>query len=318
MMTVMTDTTHRSTSAESHQRFLDGLGWLPLVALPAAAIGLASTVEMPTWVFMWSLGLTLFAGFKLQTLWRARHLVPSAGLARSLGYLFAWPGMDARAFLGERVPAVRKSRRVEPGGSSAWNWAAGHTLLGATLLWGVARLLPSEQSNLRGWIGMVGFSLLVHFGVFRILAILWQSAGVNAHPVFRAPLLATSVADFWGHRWNIAFRDWGHAHVFRPLLLRVGAHAATFAVFLASGLIHELVISVPAAAYYGFPTAYFLLQWLGVLAERSTWGRRVGLGRGLPGWLFGVVVIGGPAYWLFHPAFVEGVVLPFLEVIHAF
>jgi hypothetical protein len=88
---------------------------------------------------------------------------------------------------------------------------------------------------------------------------------------------------------------------------------ATLGVFLISGLVHELVISVPARAGYGLPTAYFLLQGFAVLVERSGFGRRIGLGRGLRGWLFMAACTAGPAFWLFHPPFVRNVILPMLQ-----
>jgi hypothetical protein len=88
-------------------------------------------------------------------------------------------------------------------------------------------------------------------------------------------------------------------------------------VFVLSGLIHDLVISLPARAGYGLPTAYFVLQGVGITFERSALGRRVGLGKVLEGWIFMVLVVAAPAYFLFHPWFVVRVILPFMHAIHA-
>ena len=92
---------------------------------------------------------------------------------------------------------------------------------------------------------------------------------------------------------------------------------ATLAAFLASGLIHELVISVPAQGGYGLPTGYFLLQGLGLLGERARAARRGGLGRGWRGRVFTFLVAAGPAFWLFPPVFVRHVILPMLGAIGA-
>ena len=37
----------------------------------------------------------------------------------------------------------------------------------------------------------------------------------------------------------------------------------------------------------------------------------------LRGWLFMVLITAGPAYWLFHPTFVQNVILPMLKSISA-
>jgi hypothetical protein len=56
---------------------------------------------------------------------------------------------------------------------------------------------------------------------------------------------------------------------------------------------------------------------LGVSAERTRAGRRLGLGNGWRGWLFTVLFTAGPAYWLFPPPFVRNVILPTLAAVGA-
>jgi alginate O-acetyltransferase complex protein AlgI len=133
----------------------------------------------------------------------------------------------------------------------------------------------------------------------------------------RTPALSTSLADFWGGRWNTGFHQLAVGIVFKPLRSRLGPAGAMLAVFLVSGLVHDLVISFPAGVGFGLPTAYFLLQAAGLTLERSAYGKALGLGRGTLGWLFTLIIAAGPAFWLFHPWFVMGVVLPFLKVIRA-
>jgi hypothetical protein len=131
------------------------------------------------------------------------------------------------------------------------------------------------------------------------------------------PLLATSLADFWGRRWNVAFHFLANDFVFRQLLRKFGATGATIFVFLLSGLIHDFIISLPARGDYGLPTAYFLFQGIGVIFERTTFGKWLGLGCGWRGWLFTAVCTIGPIFWLFHPIFVRNVILPMLQTIGA-
>ena len=120
-----------------------------------------------------------------------------------------------------------------------------------------------------------------------------------------APWRARSLADFWGSRWNRAFSHVANRALFRPMTRRFGLAPGTLAGFALSGVAHELVISVPAHAGYGLPTMYFLLQGTGVLLERWLGWRGDWRGR-----LLMVVTLTGPAFWLFHPAFMSGVVEP--------
>jgi alginate O-acetyltransferase complex protein AlgI len=130
-----------------------------------------------------------------------------------------------------------------------------------------------------------------------------------------SPTTATSLAAFWGVRWNTAFNKLVHDLAFRPVTRRVGTAWATMSVFAISGVIHELAISFPARGGYGFPFAYFLLQGVGVLIERSRFSQAIGLGHGVRGWLFMLMFTATPAYWLFHPTFVHNVILPMLRTI---
>jgi hypothetical protein len=265
---------------------------------------------MSPWAFMWAMAFTLYAGCKWLTFWQARRLVGQAGGWRVFGYLLAWPGMDAAAFLNPRS-APDPVSRIE------WALAALKTTLGIVLIWFVARVAVPVSGLLAGWLGMVGAVFLLHFGAFHLLSAGWRSVGVNALPLMRNPLRSCSLAEFWGRRWNTAFHELASRFTFRPLRPLVGPAWAALLVFLTSGVIHELVISLPARGGYGLPTGYFVLQGLGVAGERSRLGRRLGLGRGWRGWLFTVVATAGPAYWLFPPVFVRNVILPMLAVIGA-
>ena len=164
---------------------------------------------------------------------------------------------------------------------------------------------------------MVGIILLLHFGLFHLLALVWQRAGVSVKPLMRAPLLTTSLGEFWGARWNTGFHTLAHKFVFHSARRRAGQIAGVLTVFLASGLIHELVITLPAHGGYGLPTVYFLLQGLALVLERSALGTKLGLAIGLRGRIFALLVATAPAFWLFPPVFVRNVILPMLHAIGA-
>lgn len=283
-------------------RALSALAWLPLALLPLAS-------AWPRWALMWVVAAAIFFGCKWLT-WREHLVLRREPWPRSLAYLLLWPGMDARAFFDDTRPSGDPAPRQ-------WGSAVVVTLFGGSILWGAARWVPPNHLLLRGWIGMIGLILLLHFGTFRLLAFAWQSAGIRAEPIMRFPIAARTLSEFWSLRWNRGFNDLAHRYLFRPLQARLGPAAATMLTFLASGLLHELVISLPAVGGYGLPTAYFLLQGAGILAQRSPAGKRAGLARGIRGRLFTLLATAVPAFWLFHPLFVERVIIPFFTVIGA-
>ena len=241
----------------------NGLGlkwikWVPAVLLPifAAALGRG----LPGWVFMWVMAFTLFVAAKWITI---SGLFSTARINqfRLLEYLVFWPGMDPRPFYTGDTAPVPPKREWVVGGTK--------TLFGAALLWFGARWIPLSQPLLIGWAGMFGLVFLLHFGIFHLLSLYWRARGINARPIMRSPGTVASLAKFWGGNWNAAFSDLMQDHIFKPLARNIGASRALFAIFLISGILHELVISFPAHDGYGLATLYFAIQGFGVFFERS-------------------------------------------------
>lgn len=283
-------------------------GWELLAVLPPAVLLLVPN-DTPPWLRMWLLAGAVYAGCKWLT-WRRSTVRGTAG--RRLGYLLAWPGLHANAFLDPKpLPAQDRPTLSE------WAFAFGKFTLGIVLVWGAVRLFPADWDLARGWVGMAGIVFALHFGGLHLVSCAWRAVGVNAAPLMSWPVATTGVGDFWGRRWNTAFRDLAHRFLFRPLTRRLGPRAGLAAGFVFSGLVHDLVISVPAGAGFGLPTLYFTLQAPAVLLEHTALGRALGLGRGWRGRLFAAVVLVAPAGLLFHPPFVRTVVLPFLHVLGA-
>jgi len=314
-MTEVKDVTASARFSTASSKSPAAWNWLPLIALPIGAFFLRDLV--PAWLFTWLMAGAIFFGCKWLTWGRARPNEVNPTLRRSLGYLFLWPGMDAPAFLAQSSEHSRadwETARLRIAWA-AWAKAGATTVAGIGLVLLAGHLPSSIHPLIVGWLGMLGIVLFLHFGMFRLLALSWQCLGVDAQPVMNAPLRAKSLAEFWSTRWNIAFNSLAHELSFRPLVPCIGVRGAVLATFAVSGLVHELVISLPARGGFGLPTAYFVLQGLGVIFERSRLGRRLGLGRGFRGWCFVFLCAAGPAFWLFHPSFVRNVILPMLSAI---
>ena len=191
-----------------------------------------------------------------------QDLKPSLQL--SLGYLLFWLGMDAKSFFTGR--AILQPRWSE------WVVACAKIVLGLVLIC-IAASCTQQAPIIAGWTGMIGIVFVPHFGLFHLFSLVWRTAGVDALPSMNSPLLAKSLSDFWGKRWNLAFRNLSHAFLFQSTRKRLGVAGATMLVFIVSGVVHDLVISLPAGGGYGLPTLYFLMHGLALLFKQSNISR---------------------------------------------
>lgn len=293
--------------AKSHaDTIANWIGWLPLVILPMGTITLRE--KLPAWVFMWAMAMAIFAGFKWWIWWSAISKGIKTTAWRSIAFLFFWPGMDG-------VPFLDGNRTVAKPSLGLWALAFTKMVFGAFLIWEVARL--AGHGLLAGWIGMIGLIFILHFGAFHLLALFWQQNGIDAQPLMHWPVCASSLSDFWSKRWNSGFRDLAFGLLFRRLAGQLSPRIATLMVFFISGLIHELVITLPAGADYGLPTLYFTIQGSGLLFERTRLAKQLGLHRTVRGRIFTIAVVTLPVFALFPEPFVVRVMVPFFQFIKA-
>ncbi len=319
------------------------LGWLLVAALglplvvglgisrirsPGAARGAAWTlvvlgiiaverlcVQEPAGLRMLALIGALLFGMKAVVTVEAQAAgQPRLPAGRWLGFAALWVGMQPALFAAAGRPALPGAGRLMHRG---WRRLAAGVALAvlARLSWVYApSWLPAAPACLLATMVLLpGLSLVLHFGLFNLLAGAWRLAGVDVRPLFRAPSAARTLGEFWGRRWNLAFVEMTTWAVYRPLVGRLGRGAATMGAFFFSGLLHELAISVPVRAGYGLPMLYFVLHGTLVLVER----RLDQAGRPIQrlGWIAHVWTIGWlalPLPLLFHPYFLRGVVWPLL------
>jgi alginate O-acetyltransferase complex protein AlgI len=238
------------------------------------------------------------------------RLTPGQWLAFAAG----WFGMRPAPFTRLGKPALPGAGRLVWFGVKRVLVGAAFLVL-AFLIWtDSGPWLSVDGARLLATVpGLIGLSLVLHFGVFNILAGGWRLAGVDCRQLFRAPLLSTSLGEFWGRRWNLAFSEMTALAIYRPLAGVVGRRAATAAAFFCSGLLHELSISLPVQAGYGLPSLYFVLHGTLVLLERRL-ERAGGPINSIPwvGRLWVLAWLALPLPILFHPPFLRGVVWPLL------
>jgi alginate O-acetyltransferase complex protein AlgI len=135
-----------------------------------------------------------------------------------------------------------------------------------------------------------------------------RAAGFPVKPLFRNPFGAATPAEFWAKRWNLGYSHMMSLAVGRPLVPWLGKHGSVFAVFVISGLLHELAITLPVRAGYGWPTFYFALHGLWVMAPLDRLPA-------LPGRLVTAASVILPLPLLFPAAFRREVLMPLMEVL---
>lgn len=280
--------------------------WTCLLLFPGVTLMAAG--HLPPWQAMCWMTVAMLAGCKAATWTLVDPRLADA--SRRLGYWLAWPGMDPVGFLlAPRRDEIRPT-------AGQWREAAAMAILGAVLIWiGAGALIG--WPDLAAWIAIAGLIFLGHFGLLELLSCAWRSRGIHARPLMDHPWKAANLADFWGRRWNTAFRDLAYRLVLLPVTRRFGATAGMAAVFLFSGIIHDFVISVSARGGYGLPTLYFLIQGAATLLQRSALAKRLGLDAGWRGWGVAMFVVFAPASLLFHGPWRQNVILPFMNAIGA-
>ncbi len=202
-----------------------------------------------------------------------------------------WFGMEPSCFVG-------KCREVE--------WRS-HAVVGALCvlggILGVWLCCVWQVENIV--ILFVAISMGFHFGMLRLLTAFWRMLGFPVRTLFRNPLVMKGFRDFWGMRWNLAYSQMMARAVKKPLTPIVGEKWSVFAVFVASGLLHELAITVPVQGGYGWPTLFFVINGIITVFEKEkSW--RMGLCCGI------LLVMGLP--YLFGEKFVEEIIIPSRDV----
>ena len=277
--------------------------WIPLVLLPTAVLALQNRLE--PWVMMWELAFAIFAGCKWLTL--RDTTIRQMSTRDALLFLLAWPGMNRAEFLNRRT-----NRCAAASSNAPWS-AMGRIALGALILWGGLPMIADLSPLLLGWVAMFGLICLLHFGVLDLTAWACRAYRWNARPLMLQPLRSKTIAEFWGVRWNTAFTHLARHYIYRPAARWIGSEPAMVVVFLVSGLVHDLVITVPAGGGYGLPTVYFMIQAAGMLMEKRIFTHKGRNGSTALHRAFTMTILTAPIGLLFPPVFVQNIILPMLQ-----
>lgn len=207
-------------------------------------------------------------------------------------FSFLWFGMDPGTFRF-RNPRLRWKNDIAIGSLL--------TVIGLAGAWLVANL---------GWknifIMFLPLSLAFHFGFLRILKGSLRASGFPVRTLFPNLLKTHGIADFWSRRWNIGYSQMMQRLIGRPIESIAGKSSGVMAVFITSGLLHEIAITLPVMSGFGLPTLYFTFQGLLTLIEQK-FNRPFGK---IPA-LISVIL---PLGWLFPSTFQTEVIQKCLNV----
>lgn len=281
------------------------LAW-SLVLSSLALILVTADAEPAPFRMLAICGVVLFAMKAVVAVEDAARHDRRLSLRSWIAWAALWPGMRPDLFTS--IPW-----RPLPGAPSLIIKGTIRLAIGAALLacahW---TFITTHSHMLAAALALPGLSLVLHFGLFNLLAGAWRLAGVDAHSLFDRPLASRSLSEFWSRRWNLPFTEMTQRAVYRPLQAHLGRDPAAVLAFAFSGLLHELAISLPVGAGYGLPALYFLLHGAATRIEprlRPAFARRPWLAHA---WT--LLWLALPLPLLFHPSFIAGVVWPLIGI----
>jgi hypothetical protein len=153
----------------------------------------------------------------------------------------------------------------------------------------------TNQVALAWVLGLVGFYATVET-LTRATEIFYRASGIAIPHVQMQPILARSVSEFWGQRWNRPISNWLRTFCYQPWARRSRPRTGMAAAFLASTMIHFYFIWTALGLHAGIIMAsFFLLQIPLVLMEQRLsvrhWPRVYARM-----WTVGVLVLASPLF----------------------
>jgi hypothetical protein len=177
------------------------------------------------------------------------------------------------------VLAIVDSRRctfTTPGfDRAAWTRAAIACAFGYMSLWTAVVLAPEHGSLGLRWLAGCVFVYCFAETASALLHGLGRLIGVEVPLVHRHPILARSLRDFWGERWNLVVNRWLRQHCFVPLARRGHPGAGLAFAFAVSVLLHTWIIGAALDLDMVVRTAaFFSLQGVLLALEEPLQVRR--------------------------------------------
>ena len=163
----------------------------------------------------------------------------------------------------------------------------------------------TEHLVFAGLLMIWGLGLCFHMGLALLNSCALQLFKIESPVLCKSPIKSKNLRDFWSVRWNRAFSDFMRVVFLKKYGKRLGSLGSILLIFCLSGIIHELVITIPLGRLYGLPFLYFLIQGVGMILEKKYANNWKPLYKKM--WAYSFLI--GPILLLFP--------IPFLEMIAA-
>ncbi len=284
------------------------IGWLVVVSTAVFSILLTAS-QSPTYKMIAIASLQLLS-MKVIVMVESYSGKNGLNVLQWLAFSLGWFGMRPQLF--EAFPAKPLS------GVIPFVWKGISRIIIGILLLILSVYLQKNYSDvyfLYEVVMLVGLSFILHFGILNLSTASWRFSGVDVKELFRSPYKATSLKEFWGKRWNMAFSEMTAIVVYKPLKLHYGISLAMIASFLVSGALHEIAISFPVETGYGLPFLYFVLHGLAMYAEDKSAAVKQITAHPVFShvWVFASLIL--PMPLLFHHTFITEVAQPLRDFI---
>lgn len=140
----------------------------------------------------------------------------------------------------------------------------------------VAPALPLVQRVLLRCASGAAFAYAGVEGALGLFLFVYRSGGLQPPSLHRQPILSTSIAEFWGRRWNRIVGHWLFGTFYRPLAVRGYNLLGIVAAFIASAVLHlyftwAAIGIEPALRMALFFVAQLPLQILETRLQQARW-----------------------------------------------
>ena len=180
--------------------------------------------------------------------------------------------------------------------------------LGYLSLWTAIVVAPDHGGLPLRWLAGCVFLYAFAEALAGLIEATGRLLGAELPPVQRHPILARSLRDFWGERWNLVVNRWLRQHCFVPLARRGHPGAGLALAFAVSVALHTWIVAAALDIDMVFRTAAFFTLQGALLAVEGPLGVRRWPPAAARVWTLGAILLASPL-------FIEPILLIFAELV---